>query len=252
MVSTTEKNRLLHQQPFNLLRENQEDNGCLVSVGMEHYSTFENEQCDWLHIEERQYFESLSSNKRQASYLLGRIAAKNALLSIAPGGLSPEINIRMGAFKEPIPFYLSDQPMQVSITHSSSMAAAVAFPPTHPMAIDLEDLDPKRAETIKKKCQAQEWEGISNDNLDPTVLFTILWTAKEALSKVLKIGLTSPMNLLEIKKIAASSTNEWAGFFLNYSQYQFNTWLVGNRVVSIVFPKQSRLVFEKKAPTFFS
>ena len=71
---------------------------------------------------------------------------------------------------------------------------------------------------------------------------TVVWTAKEALSKALRCGMTCPYELLEI-----CGLEQRDGFFLgrfkNFGQYQFQSWQRGNTVVTIVLPKKTELEF---------
>lgn len=247
MAPGTQTQRLLSQS-FKLLRDNAQDAGCLVSAGFDHFPLFKETLDDWLHVEERKYYETLTAERRQASYLMGRITAKKALLEMDPDHSFVDMNIRMGAFKDPVPHFPCDRPLQIGITHTSTMAASLAFPATHPMAIDLEDLDEKRAQTMQKHCQPAEWEEMKAQELNATLLFTILWTAKEAIAKALRIGLTSPFSLMTVKGLKQHPENGWGGYYQHFTQYQFRSWRVADRVVSIVFPKQTQLIFEKGSP----
>jgi len=251
MASNTHTQRLL-PQPFKLLRSNEQDVGCLVSAGFNHFPFFKDNTEHWLHVDEQRYYKTLTAERRQASYLLGRITAKKALLETGSDSPYSGINICMGAFKDPVPHFPSDRPLQVGITHTSTMAASLAFPATHPMAIDLEDLDVKRAQTMQKHCQPAEWEEMDGEGMDPTLLFTILWTAKEAIAKALRIGLTSPFSLMAVKGLKQHPKSGWVGFYQHFTQYQFRSWRVADRVVSIVFPKQTQLVFDKESPVLQS
>lgn len=246
MASNSDNFRWAQVKPFRLLSENGEDSGCLVSVTFDHFSTLQKYLNDWLHTEEKLYYANLTAKRRQASYLLGRMAAKMALRNLSPGSSFNSINIRMGTFKDPVPCFSCDQPLQVGITHSSSMATSVAFPATHPMAIDLEDLSPQRAKVMEKHCHPREWNDLAGEDTNKTVRFTILWTAKEAISKVLRTGLTTSFKLMAVKELKKHAQNEWSGCYQHFTQYQFRSWLVENRVFTIVFPKQSTLVFPKQ------
>jgi 4'-phosphopantetheinyl transferase len=242
----------LHAQSFTLSAEHQLVAGCLVSAGFEHFTHFVEDLDNWLHSDEKLYYGILTAKQRQTSYLLGRISAKRALLELAPNHAYTSINICMGAFKDPIPHFLCDRPLQVGITHSSTMAAALAFPATQPMAIDMEDLDSRRAQTMKKHCDPKEWNDMDASDMDPTLLYSILWTAKEAVAKVLRIGLTSPLELMAVRGLQTHPEGGWTGFYQQFTQYQFHTWLIDQRVVSIVFPKKSRLLFPEKTPILTS
>ena len=247
MALRTNSQRLFPQS-FKLLRDKVQDAGCLVSSEFDHFPYFKENLDDWLHAEEKRYYKTLTAERRQASYLLGRITAKKALFEMGADVTFSGINICMGAFKDPVPQFPCDRPLQVGITHTSTMAVSLAFPATNPMAIDLEDLDEKRSQTMQKHCHSTEWDEMEAEALDPTLLFTILWTAKEAIAKALRIGLTSPFSLMTVKGLKPHPESGWVGHYQHFSQYKFRSWRVGDRVISIVFPKQTELIFEEEIP----
>lgn len=77
----------------------------------------------------------------------------------------------------------------VSIAHTNHSAVAVAFPETHPVGIDIEDICDERSQTISTQLTDSEKSLRTNLSISEALFNTILWTAKESLSKVLKTGL---------------------------------------------------------------
>ena len=69
---------------------------------------------------------------------------------------------------------------------------------------------------------------------------TQLWTAKEALSKALRCGLTCPVELLATEG-AAFRGDAVTGRFRNFGQYRFESVLAGPFAFSIVLPRSSSL-----------
>ena len=112
-------------------------------------------------------------------FLLGRIAAKSALTRQL-GSMQPEaIEIRSGLFQAPIVCAAAANPAQVSIAHTRTMACALAFPATHPMGIDLEDILPDRSQAMERQCSESELAMVQA--LPSTVAhpWHILWTSRK-------------------------------------------------------------------------
>lgn len=80
---------------------------------------------------------------------------------------------------------------------------------------------------------------INNCNHNKIVILTILWTAKEALSKVLKTGLTMDMKLFEINQL--EERDIYRGSFTIFTQYQFLSFIIEDTVFTIVTPKKGNL-----------
>ncbi|MDC0264497.1 hypothetical protein OAL86_05260, partial [Verrucomicrobia bacterium] len=38
------------------------------------------------------------------------------------------------------------------------------------------------------------------------------------------------------------------GLFINFCQYQFRSWIIEDKVLSIVLPKRTRLIFSENGP----
>jgi 4'-phosphopantetheinyl transferase len=68
----------------------------------------------------------------------------------------------------------------------------------------------------------------------------LLWTAKEALSKVLRCGFMIPFELLEIEMFEPN--NDFAiSYFKNFHQYQALSFPLANTLCSLVYPKKTEL-----------
>ena len=72
---------------------------------------------------------------------------------------------------------------------------------------------------------------------------TMIWTAKEALSKILRCGMTCPFELLAVKELNADC-GIFGGQFENFAQYKFQTWVMGETVLSIVLPRNSTMIID--------
>src|SRR3982074_420664 len=75
------------------------------------------------------------------------------------------------------------------------------------------------------------------------VWYTVIWTAKEALSKVLKCGMMCPFSLLETVALGQDASG-YVGYFRNFGQYKFHAWVLQNHVITIVLPKWTTMVVD--------
>ena len=182
-----------------------------------------------LHAQELRYFNSLSALKRKKDFLLGRYAAKRALHDLshtdsAPAilqtGSAPAIHIRSGVFQQPVVSGPGCEQLSVCITHSGSIAAAIAFPTGHPLGIDIEWHDNALIETLSNHISAHElppaqWCASEAER------YTRVWTIKESLSKILQCGLTTPFRIFNLQADPVSTPGVWQGGFENFAQYRF-------------------------------
>jgi len=235
-------------QPFELLREDRQDRGVLVIVDIERFSGLEPRQGQWLHAEELAYYQSLTALRRQQSYLLGRVAAKLSLQLVSHERDASNILIQTGIFKDPILQYPTTPAQSIGITHCQSGASAIAYPATHPMAVDMEDLDPSRLEVMKTQCQQEEIEACQAQDIPLDHSYALLWTAKEALSKGIRTGMTCPLRLMGLQTVERHPDGGYRGLFEHFAQYQYRTWIQGDRVLTLVLPKRTRILFQQGAP----
>jgi 4'-phosphopantetheinyl transferase len=186
------------------------------------------------------YFSTLSSGRRRHGYLLGRYAAKLALRGLLQESDFRIIEIGRGVFDQPIVLFAQKQGWGVTISHTGSLAFALAFPAGHPMGIDAERIDSSCIETILSQLSEQEIEWIENANVEhKPELATALWTSKEALSKILCTGLTSPLKIYSLAEFNLIRLGTWEGLFQNFGQYKAMAWNGPSYALSIVLPRNS-------------
>ena len=78
----------------------------------------------------------------------------------------------------------------------------------------------------------------------------MLWTAKEALSKILKTGMMVPFELYETTTIAA--TPYGLSFeFKNFAQYKAEIFFEMPYCFAMAYPKKSRLNYNPILPVVF-
>lgn len=188
-----------------------------------------------LHPTERLYYDQLKAQKRKKSYLLGRLSAKYAIQALQPQIPADNIHIDFGVFGFPVIRYPHGGMPQVCITHCENTGIALAFDEAHPMGIDLEKTDESKTATLKTYISAEEERLIADCNLSLAAGCTCLWTIKEALSKVIRTGLTLETSLMEIKSLQQRGTI-YESSFKNFGQYKVITLSSGDYFFSMVIP----------------
>jgi sugar-specific transcriptional regulator TrmB len=71
----------------------------------------------------------------------------------------------------------------------------------------------------------------------------VFFSAKESLSKILKTGLTSPLEIYEISKVDMDQDNI-SLFYKNFTQYKSTVVLVNDEIRSVTFPINSTKIIE--------
>ncbi len=123
------------------------------------------------------------SEKRRKEWVTGRVAAKEAASEFLRRTPSEPIEILMGNNGEP----LVQEPIFISITHSNGIALALVS--EAPVGVDLEKVEERPDSFLDFYFSEKEKDFISEkDHLATDEQITALWTAKEAVSKVLGKG----------------------------------------------------------------
>jgi 4'-phosphopantetheinyl transferase len=193
---------------------------------------------------EAAYLSTLQFERRQKSYVLGRYAAKMALGHALAESDLRTIQIERGVFEQPVVRYPRDDKWDVTISHTEFLAAALAYPRGHPMGIDIERIDAASAETASSQLSEQEAGWVKDQPTNKLETTFALWTAKEALSKTLRTGLTSPIEIYNLAEFSQISSGNWEGLFLNFAQYKARVWIGSSSVIAIVLPKKSTIFTE--------
>ncbi|KAA1246060.1 4'-phosphopantetheinyl transferase superfamily protein [Aquimarina sp. RZ0] len=197
-----------------------------------------------LHPEEIEYYKTLRFERRKLSYLLGRVSAKKAILEFLINEKNGQhISIDFGVFKFPVVKYVKNQNVQVCISHCENVGVSLAFPEKHPLGIDIEKISEDKIKTMKSIISKEEQELISKISLSISVGYTLIWTIKEALSKILKTGLTVDFKLFEIKSLEKIDT-KYITTFKYFTQYKSTSSHVNNFVCSVVSPKETKCNFD--------
>jgi phosphopantetheinyl transferase len=108
------------------------------------------------------------------------------------------------------------------------------------MGIDAERIDSTSFETIFSQLSKREIEWIETANVEgKPELATALWTSKEALSKILCTGLTSPIKIYSLAQFNLIRLGTWEGLFQNFGQYKAMASIGSSYALSIVLPRSS-------------
>lgn len=238
--------------PFIMSTNNKLYNIFFTAVDLEDYSIILKNKFQILHPNETAYFQTLKYEKRQISYLVGRYACKTVLSYYLNERNLTAIEIVQGIFGHPIVRYLTREMPGISLSHDNFSAVAIAFPDTQPMALDIETADKSKVEIIKSQLTAEEISFTLSGLLQEYLLCTLFWTAKEALSKLIKCGLNINFTLLEAK-IAESDCplKEFYITYKNFPQYQACAWILENRVLTIAYPSKSEIDLNYKDISYF-
>ncbi len=232
------KKRWIYNQPLELVRPEGSYQAALCFCMMESMTDYE-DIVKHLHPEERAYYHALKFEKRIKSYLMGRFVAKQAVAALIHEGNLADIWIQSGIFTQPV--VVSNQPnIQVSVSHCADFGAALAFPEAHPMGIDIEEIYQDKREVLERQITGFEAEQLKSFSAAYDTGLMLLWTAKEALSKVLKTGLMTPFQIFEISKIEVCG-DYFMSYYKNFAQYKVISFTMDGYMCSIVHPMKTKL-----------
>jgi|GEM_PF-489490 len=126
----------------------------------------------------------------------------------------------------------------VSLSHVNGLGVAVAFPAGQLVGLDLELVDPKRAETVRKgvPLSAEEEAWLKQTSLPEATALLLLWTARESLGKALGCGLACKWESLALREITGHDRAQFAGSFLHHAGFRCVSWVGPDAVMSLVFP----------------
>lgn len=189
-----------------------------------------------LHPQEKQHYNSLRFDPRRQSYLLGRLTAKKAVSQLA-GIDAGSFYIDQGIFEFPV-VKGTGQNIQASISHCDDIGMALAFPEEHPLGLDIEHISGERADAMKSQISGAEEALLQGCNLPQLTGYTIAWTIKEALTKVLRTGLTMDLRLTEIK-LLEKNDRHYVAAFRHFSQYKAMCFYSGDYACSVVLPAKT-------------
>jgi 4'-phosphopantetheinyl transferase len=225
--------------PLDFRREEKRISGALVLVLDDRAFSVNELAGEILGPIEAAYFATLHFAPRQRSYLLGRYAAKLGLSRVLSELDLRAIEVTRGVFEQPV--VQGQGGVGVTISHTGSLAGALAYPTGHPIGIDIEVIEPARYQTILTQLSEPEKRLVETSIADRYQIATALWAAKEALSKVLTTGLMSPIQIYNLAEFQRLDSGSWEGLFQNFAQYKAKVWIGSSYAFAMVFPKRSVL-----------
>jgi 4'-phosphopantetheinyl transferase len=160
---------------------------------------------DWLGPREREAMDRYAVPRRRAEWRAGRWAARKALATLRDAGAT-DVEILAGSDGAP-EAWSADRRMavNVSISHRDGFAAAMAAPAGVAAGCDLELVEPREASfaadwfTVAERAAVDEARSEERDQL-----VTLIWSAKEAVLKVLRKGLRLDTRQVEIAVASGS------------------------------------------------
>ena len=187
---------------------------------------------------------------KKQGFVLGRLAAKRALGALLEEPDLRRIEICAGIYGQPLVRHPRAGPVEVTVSHSHGLAVALAYPAEYPMGIDLENVAAVSAQTVIGELGASppELTWLAKGGMDEATACCVLWTAREALGKALRIGLNSPLGILALSEIHADGQGTWGGRYLNFPQCQFRSQVQGSRVLTLAMPREAELRGELHLP----
>jgi 4'-phosphopantetheinyl transferase len=224
-----------------LVRDGAAVDAFLGHIYQEKYSELEQSADSFLHKNELLYFKTRKFEKRQKDYLTGCYVAKCVAAAYLNETDLVTIEIASGVFNQPLVRYMGWNIPGVSLSHSHEWSVALSFPWGHPMALDVEKVDPKRVDVLKRQLTEYEIDLVQRRGKDESIDYFQIWTMKEALSKVLGCGLTTPFHVLEIKTPHFQENGDAECYFRNFGQYKCHSWIIRGYALSIVLPRKTEI-----------
>jgi 4'-phosphopantetheinyl transferase len=163
----------------------------------------------WLTAEERGTQGGLRFERRRRDWRLGRYVAKQAV-SAALGVPVHAVGIRAAPDGAPEAF-VDGRPAgaSVSISHRAGRGLAVVDLGGHPVGGDVEVVEPRSDGFVADWCTAAELTRPTELTGDRDRLVTLLWSAKEATSKVRREGLRLDLRRVVVTLCAVPDDDGW-------------------------------------------
>lgn len=145
---------------------------------------------------ELEIWQTLKSEKRKQEWFAGRIAARKAIQRHQKTTVKQQIEIlrrESGA-----PFSPQFPSATISISHSGEYAVAIAAAVS--VGIDIERIEKRPSSLLRSFFSEKEQSFLTAIRLQKELHYNLLWTAKEAVSKVIKKGGTLNFKHIEVQE----------------------------------------------------
>ena len=170
-------------------------------------------ELDWLTAGERDRFDGFRFDKRRQDWLLGRWAAKLALLELADEPARDIRRFEIATAPDGAPMARIDgRPFggQLSLSHSNGRALATVSRETTALGCDIELIEPRSdvfVETWFTESERAHVEKASPFARDSLV--TTIWSAKESTLKALRTGLQADTRSVEVIFDGECAEEDW-------------------------------------------
>lgn len=187
---------------------------------------------------ERRRASAFKFDQPRQNFALGRLAGKLALAG-ALGTPGEYCEIANGERGEPVVRAEAGRAVAfgVSLSHVNGRGVAVAFPAGMRVGLDLERIDPKRAETVRKgvPLSPAEENWLKQPGWPDATALLALWTAREALGKALGIGMACKWDGLALQEFTTAGAAAIQGRYLYQPAFRCLSWMGPDAVLSLTY-----------------
>ena len=145
-----------------------------------------------------------------------------------------------GVFNFPVVKNLKGEHLLLSITHCDDIGITIAYPEEHPVGVDIERVNEKNSDALESMINASESDIISNLPVSKIAGMGLIWTIKEALSKIFRTGLMMDFSNFEVSKIDFNG-QYFLSEYKNAGQYKAISVINNPYITSIVIPGRSEI-----------
>ena len=190
----------------------------------------------FLSIDEINHYNSIESDGQKRKFLDSNICSKYSIANLSKYQNLEDIEIYRGIFGQPYVIFQQYPKFDISIANkiidSKNIACAIAFDKKFPMAIDLENLDNKNAKEIKTQLTNFEIDNFIKSDQD----LILLWSVKEAISKITMSGLYADFKIYEISEMIKKDDHIEC-YFKYFSQYKTHYKIIDKMLLTIIYHK---------------
>ncbi|MCK0471880.1 4'-phosphopantetheinyl transferase superfamily protein [Halalkalibacter sp. APA_J-10(15)] len=192
---------------------------------------------DYLNEADLLEYRNIISFIRKKEYSLGRFLIKELVKDNCDE--KNELLLTKGIFNQPV---INNINVDVSLAHSGNFFVAMGFPRTILAGIDIEAVDRKISNTIKKILTRNELYLLDNSLNNNDLELLIFWTAKEALSKAIKVGFTTEISIFEINLITYDTLlDKYVVHFTSFPHFVAYTTVFNSFVYTVAIPKMIKI-----------
>lgn len=217
---------------------------CIAVVSVCSWHNYENEVIHFFNKDELLQYYQYKYEKRRIDFALGRIAAKNAIMEYTDEIEPQKILIKNGYFNQPVVSYGGLGNVQISISHCDHIGIAVAFPEELLIGLDIEKVNGNLVDILDRQLTDKEKSLYNSCEVSKEEIATVLWCAKESISKTLKIGFTVPLDVFEINEIIKDK-NSLICKYSKFTLFQTNIYRTDQYFIAVTCPSGCTIILDK-------